>query len=193
MPNKPPHLDEFLDVELLSHPKVLFEPTITAKELSFHGYHLEDSVQDLDRQSITTTGLEIYPQQVERTFVRGAKVYVLVGGKEIEFTLEERIQAVVNTGGWLGYKDGARFRISAQKIDSFALVDTCLAPYVPWTKEQLIQQLGEGIIIKEEHDRDGYLTRTLLLNPKRQVLMTWEDYRNKLSDICLGSFVQEVS
>lgn len=180
------------DLEIISNPNVIFDKGISASQLTLSGHKIGDSVNDLNIESIDMTGLETYPRKSESRVWRDGKSYVIIDGKEIEFTLNERIQAVMKYGGWLGYKDGSRFRIKDQIIDSFSLHQERLSAYTGLSKSKLIKVLGKNAETRENYEEyDGTLFNTDILNFERQILISWNDWDKEISVICIGELVKE--
>ena len=128
--------DKIKDYEIISNPKILFDKNVVAEELKLNGHRIGDSVSLIDFSKIDMTGLEIYPQKIDFSSWREGKTYVTINGKEIEFTLEERKKAVIERDGWLGYENGARFRIENQTITSFSLHEKILTLFNKYSKNQ---------------------------------------------------------
>ena len=180
------------DLEIVSNPKVIFDKEISVSQLTLSGHRIGDSVNNLNIASIDMTGLETYPEKTESRVWKDGKSYVIIDGKEIEFTLSERIKAVVMSGGWLGYKDGSRFRIKDQIIDSFSLHQDRLSAYTGLSKTKLIKELGKNVETRETYEEyDGTLFNTDILNFERQISITWDDWDNEISVICIGDLVKE--
>lgn len=180
------------DLELISNPKVLFNNKISVFEITLSRHKIGDSVNELRLDEVILTGLETYPKKTEGRIWKDDKTFVLINGKEIEFTLKERIEAVINEGGWIGYKDGSRFRIKNEKITSFSLHLERLSPYSELSKKSIIQKLGKRVKIKETYEEfDGTLFHTDIMNFERLISITWDDWDKKILVISLGDLVKE--
>lgn len=181
-----------MDFEIVSNPHVIFEKEILASQLTLSGHRIGDNAKNLNIELIDMTGLETYPEKTERRLWKDGKTYIIIDKKEIEFTLDERIQAVINYGGWLGYKGGSRFRIKDKIIDSFSLHQERLSPYIGLSKAKLIKELGKNVQTKETYEEyDGTLFNTDILSFERKISITWDDWDKKISVICFGDLVKE--
>ena len=180
------------DYDLSSNPKVLFDKKIIAQEITLCGHKIGNPVSELNLEIVNMTGLETYPKKVDTRIWQNEKAFVKINGEEIEFTLEERIKAVVESGGWLGYPNGSRFRIENQVIESFSLHLDMLKPYAKYSKNQIINKLGPKPKIEETYENyDGTLFQTDIINFDRNISVNWDDWDNKVLVICLGKLVDD--
>ena len=180
------------DYEIISNPKILFDKKVFSKELKLNGHQIGNSVYEINLNTIDTTGLEIYPKKIDFSSWRDEKSYVIIKGKEIEFTLEERKKAVIERGGWLGYPNGARFRIENQIIISFSLYNEILRPFRKYSKSALKIKLGKKIKVKHTYENfDGTLFRTELNDFEREINIVWNDWDKEIIAINVGTIMAD--
>lgn len=173
--------DKIKDYEIISNPKILFDKNVVAEELKLNGHRIGNYVSVIDLSKIDMTGLEIYPQKIDFSSWREGKTYVTINGKEIEFTLEERKKAVIERGGWLGYENGARFRIENQTITSFSLHEKILTLFNKYSKSELKRLLGNNVKVELTYENyDGTLFRTEFKDLERGINIMWDEWDKKI-------------
>ncbi len=173
------------DYEIATNPGILFDRIVTADEMTLYGLKIRDHVSAIDLEKVLETGLDEYPEKAESAIFKNGKTYIVVNGKEIEYTLEERIDAVIKNSGWLIYKDGSGYYFKDETVKAFFLKDERLDPYTKIKKSRVTRKFGKADeVIKTNENYDDVFFNTDFVYKKRKMIIGC--FGKKIIGIFLG-------
>lgn len=173
--------------EFTKNYKSIFQGHLNPATFSIFGYKLGDSVQSIDFSMILETTFHVYPEGITQSSYKNGKVFYEIDGKTIEFLLTDRIDSVVNSGGWFQMKDGYSIRITDQIIVEFMLGKILPDKIRKLSKSKIIEKFGDPSNVKEVYeDIDGSLFATDYTYSKLQIRISYDDWDKEISNINIG-------
>jgi hypothetical protein len=183
-----------MTTEISYNPSILFDTTISGKQLFFFGIRLGDTIEKIRHENIRTTSMEKIPAIATSSSYHDEKAFYFVDGKEIEFELTDRIISIFENNGWLHMDTGAKYRIRDKVVVEFALHDKLLDPYKKIQKNNIENKFGMADKIKENWENyDGTLFDTDYIYSDRQIRIHFQDWDKEIVGINIGETLLDFS
>jgi hypothetical protein len=176
-----------INLELSTNPSILFNKSLSAKNLSLFNIYLGDSGNKISRTELITTSMEPLPPNATLQSWRDDKTFYTMNDVEVEYLLNNRIEAVLNTGGWLHRRDGGKFRIKDNKVVEFAIHGDLLNFYKKISKREIEVKFGKADKIQEVWENyDGTLFTTEYIYFSRRLRIHYQDWDKVIDGINIG-------
>lgn len=182
--------------EITINPEVLFDSTIDTSEISVHGLKLHDKADLIPLDKISTTTFEQAPPDILR-FPNGVtkqswkhdKVYYESSNGLKEYPLTDRINSVLDFGGILHLKSGAKYFIQNRTIIGIGIHQSIAAPYKKIHKGNIEKKFGKASRIEEDYEQtDGELWNTSYFYENRNMVINFFEPDNEIDFINIGLF-----
>jgi hypothetical protein len=178
-----------LDSEVTTNPSILYNLKMSGEDILVHGLKLGDSSILIDQGNIWTTTFERNPFGITNLSFKDNKTYFQSGNGLIEYLLIDRIKSVLDYGGILHMKTGAKYVIRDQKIIGIGIHGAILEPYRYIRKAKIEKKFGKADSIKEIYEEiDGTLFGTDYNYNYRRMRISFDDWRKEISMINIGQF-----
>jgi hypothetical protein len=184
------------DKDVATNPDILFNPDVKTSEIKVFGLGLNDKADLIPKDNISTTTFEKHPSDIfyypnggTRRSFRDNKTYYQSTDGEKEYSLSDRIKAIIDSGGIFHMKSGVKYVVQDGVIIGIGLYGDALKAYKKIPKKKLELKFGWSSRIKEEYEQtDGELWNTYFYYEKRNMTITFSDQDKKISYISIGLF-----
>jgi hypothetical protein len=184
------------DQEVTTNPDVLFNSNIETSEISVHGLKLKDKADLIPLDKVSTTTFEQAPPDVLR-FPNGVtkqswkddKVYYESPNGLKEYPLADRINSVLDFGGILHMKSGAKYVIQNRTIIGIGIHQGIVTPYKKIPKGNIQKKFGKASKIEEDYEQtDGELWNTNYFYDSRNMIINFFEPDKEINFINIGLF-----
>ncbi|RAV97615.1 hypothetical protein [Pseudochryseolinea flava] len=184
------------DKDVTTNPDILFSPDIKTSEIKIHGLKLQDNANLIPKNQVSTTTFEKYPVDCLRFSNGGTRqtwkdnkvFYETVDGQK-EHLLEDRIKSVLDFGGILHMKSGAKYVVRDRMIVGMGIHSDILRPYKKIAKGKIEKKFGKATRIEEDYEQtDGELWHTTYFYENRDMKISFFDPDNEIDFINVGLF-----
>jgi hypothetical protein len=188
------------DQEVTTNPDVLFNWNIDTSEISVHGLKLKDTADLIPLDKVSTTTFEQTPPDVLR-FPNGItkqswkedKVYYESSNGLKEYPLAARINSVLDFGGILHMKSGAKYVIQNRTIIGIGIHQGIVTPYKKISKRNIQKKFGKASKIEEDYEQtDGELWNTNYFYDSRNMIINFCEPDKEINFINIGLFPFDV-
>lgn len=188
------------DREITTNPDILFNSDVATSEIKVHGLKLEDKADLIPPDKVSTTTFEKSPADILRfpnggtrqTFKDNKVFYESPEGQK-EYSLSDRIKSVIDFGGILHMKSGAKYVIRDKTIIGIGIHGDIVKPYKKIVKTKIEKQFGKASKIKEDYEQtDGELWNTSYFYESRNIVINFFDPDNEINYINIGLFPYSV-
>jgi|GEM_PF-2901432 len=188
------------DKDVTTNPDILFDSDVPTSEIKVHGLKLNDKAELIPTDLVLTTTFEKYPAdglRYENGGTRGSwrnnKVFYQSTNGEKEYLLADRIKSVLEFGGILHMKSGAKYVIRDRTIIGIGIHGYIVEAYQKINKDSIQKQFGKTSIVKEDYEQtDGELWNTTYVYENRNIAVNFFHPDNKISHINIGQFPYSV-
>ena len=186
-----------MEADIAINPKILFNPEIAAAEFKLYGIQLGDNAQKINQKKITGTG-PVKPLVAFDSYLVDDslnKVYLMQGGKEIEFRLHERIKAVEQFGGYLRIGNKCLYGIENGLVAEFVLLNDLKNEFKGIRDYDIEKKFGKADEITETFLDDVELFSSTVpeyyIYHKRQLKIKWsEGWKPGISSVSIGTQIE---
>ncbi len=184
------------DKEVTTNPDILYDSEVNISEIKVHGLKLQDSADIIPIEHISTTTFEKYPFDglyfpdggTRRTWRDNKVFYETVNGQK-EYLLKDRIKAVIDFGGILHMKSGAKYVIRNRKIVGIGIHQNIVEPYQKIHKNKVEKKFGKASkIIEDIEQTDGELWSTSYFYESRSMEIIFFEPDKRIECINIGVF-----
>jgi hypothetical protein len=184
------------DREVTTNPDVLFNSDIDISEINVHGLKLQDKADLIPLDNVSTTTFEKMPTDILR-FPNGGtrqtwkdnKVYYESPNGLKEYPLADRINSVLDFGGILHMKSGAKYVIQDRTIIGIGIHQGIVTPYKKIPKGKIQMKFGKASKIEEDYEQtDGELWNTNYFYESRNMIINFFEPDNEIDFINIGLF-----
>ena len=188
------------DREVTTNPDVLFNSDIDASEIKVHGLKLQDKADLIPLDKVLTTTFEKAPTDI-LPFPNGGtkqtwkdnKVYYESPNGLKEYLLADRINSVLDFGGILHMKSGAKYVIQDRTIIGIGIHQGIVTPYQKIPKGKIEKKFGKASKIEEDYEQtDGELWNTNYFYESRNMIINFFEPGNEINFINIGLFSYSV-
>lgn len=184
------------DKDVTTNPDILFDFDVPTSEIKVHGLKLNDKAELIPIDLVSTTTFEKYPADglrfenggTSRSW-RNNKVFYQSTNGEKEYLLTDRIKSVLDFGGILHMKSGAKYVIRDRTIIGIGIHKGIIEPYRKINKSKIENKFGKATTVKEDHEQtDGELWNTSYFYEKRNLIINFFEPDKEISHINIGLF-----
>jgi hypothetical protein len=188
------------DKDVTTNPDILFNSDVATSEIKVHGLKLNDKADLIPAEQVSTTTFEKYPADILR-FPNGGvrrtwkdnKVFYESPDVQKENSLRERINSVIDFGGILHMKSGAKYVIRDKTIIGIGIHQDIVRPYKKIAKDKIEKKFGKASKVKKDYEQtDGELWNTSYFYERRDMLINFFDPDNEINFINIGLFPYSV-
>ncbi len=184
------------DREVTTNPDILFNAEIDMSDIKVHGLKLQDKADLIPADKVSTTTFEKAPTDIfrfpngrTRQIWKDNKVYFESPNGLVEYTLADRINSVVNFGGILHMKSGAKFVIRDKAIIGIGIHEEILSPFKKISKTIIEKKFGKATKITEDYEQtEGVLWNTIYFYENRNMIINFFEPEKEISLINIGLF-----
>lgn len=189
------------DKEVTTNPDILFSLNTKTSEIKVHGLKLQDGADLIPVDRVFTTTFEKYPMDGlrfsnggTRQTWRDNKVFYETADGQKEHLLQDRIKSVLDFGGILHMKSGAKYVIRDSIIIGIGIHSGILTPYKKISKGKIEKKFGKATRIEADYEQaDGELWHTTYFYENRNMVVSFFDPDNKIDFINIGLFPYSVA
>jgi hypothetical protein len=175
------------DTEISSNPSILFDTSISCNKLSFYNIFLGDSADKINIENIVTTTMAKLPMNATTSSWRDDRTFYFIGDEEIEYKLTDRINTVLNSSGWIHFKNGIKYRVLDKIIVEFAIHGEFLNFYKKIPKNDIEKKFGKADKVTEGWENyDGTLFNTDYIYSERKIRIHFQDWDKEINGINIG-------
>jgi hypothetical protein len=154
-----------------------------------HGLSLGDSSTLIPITEISTTTFEKPPVGITEFTHKDNKVYSHTENGLVEYPLHKRIKSVLEDGGILHLKSGAKYVIENNVIIGIGIHLDLLEPFKKLTKSDIERKFGNADKVKETVEGiDETLLYTEFYYKDRLIKILFDDWDNTIGLINIGRF-----
>jgi hypothetical protein len=188
------------DKDVTTNPDILFNSEVATSEIKVHGLKLHDKADLIPTDSVSTTTFEKAPADILRfpsggtrqTFKDNKTFYESPNGQK-EYSLSDRIKSVIDFGGILHMKSGAKYVIRDKTIIGMGIYADIAKPYKKIPKTKIEKRFGKASKIEKDYEQtDGELWTTTYFFEHRNMEIIFSDPDNEIRIICIGLFPYSV-
>jgi hypothetical protein len=182
------------DPEVTTNPKILFNLNIATSEIKVHGIKLRDNADLIPLDEVSTTTFERTPTDIVAHPGTGLtwknnKVYYECSNGEKEYLLVDRIKSVLDFGGIIHMKSGAKYVVQDQSIIGIGIHQGIVKPYQKIPKEKIEKKFGKASKVEEDYEQtDGQLWNTNYFYENRNMLICFFEPDKEIIFINIGLF-----
>jgi len=184
------------DKDVTTNPDILFNSNLATAEIEVHGLKLGDKSDSIPLDKVSTTTFEKPPSDILRFPGGGTKqtwkdnkVFYESSQGQLEYALVDRINSVLNFGGILHMKSGAKYVIRDRTIIGIGIHSGIVAPYKKIAKRKIEKRFGKATRIEEDYEQtDGELWHTTYFYENRNLKVSFFDPDNEIDFINIGLF-----
>src|SRR5574337_810722 len=178
------------DTELTNNPELIFDQKITAQDFRFFGIKIGDNQDLIDRSKIIHTTFEpMHPDAKNGIWKNGRTYYKDKKGQELEYFLEDRIEAIHKQGFGNLFTAEGPYVIKNRIVVGFAINNNGrldnFYKNIPMNKIQLKFGKPNEIIAKPE-PVDHAFTYFEYKYPKREMRVFFDDWDKCITNIVIG-------
>ncbi|MFN8250767.1 MAG: hypothetical protein U0V75_02705 [Ferruginibacter sp.] len=178
------------------NPDILFNLDVATSDIKVHGLKLQDGADLIPLHEVLTTTFEkaptdalLFPNGVAMRTWSNDKVYYESSDGFKEHPLADRINSVLEFGGILHMKSGAKYAICNRKIIGLGIHQDILSPYKNISKKNIEKKFGKASRVEETYEAtDGELWNTTYFYEKRNLLIDFYEPDKQISLINIGAF-----
>jgi hypothetical protein len=184
------------DKDVTTNPDILFNSNLATAEIEVHGLKLNNQADSIPLDKVSTTTFEKPPADILR-FSNGEtrqtwednKVFYESPQGQKEYSLADRISSVLDFGGILHMKSGAKYVISDRTIIGIGIHSGIVHPYRKIAKNKIEKKFGKATRIEENYEQtDGELWHTTYFYENRNIKVSFFDPDNEIDFINIGLF-----
>jgi len=184
------------DKDVTTNPDILFNSDVPTSEIKVHGLKLHDKADLIPVDQISTTTFEKYhvdglrfSNGETRGSWKNSKVYYESEDGEKEYLLEDRIKSVLDFGGILHMKSGAKYVIRDKRIIGIGIHKNIVTPYKKIPKSKIQNKFGKASRIEEDYEQtDGELWNTNYFYESRNMMISFFEPDSEIDFINIGLF-----
>lgn len=188
------------DREITTNPDILFNSDIDTTEIKVHGLKLQDDADLIPLDKVSTTTFEKvptdflhFPNGVAKQSWKDNKVFYESPNGIKEHLLTDRINSVLDFGGILHMKSGAKYVIRDRRIIGIGIHQGILTPYKKIGKKKIEEKFGKASKIEEDYEEtDGELWNTNYFYESRNMIINFFEPDNEINFINIGQFSYDV-
>lgn len=188
------------DRDVTTNPDILFNADLKTSEIKVHGLKLHDNADLIPVDQVSTTTFEKYPAdglRFENGGIRGSwrnnKVFYHSKEGEKEYLLADRIKSVLDFGGILHMKSGAKYVIRDRTIIGIGIHGDIVKTYQKISKDKIQKKFGLASKVKEDYEQtDGELWNTSYFYDSRNMTINYFDPDKQINYINIGLFPYSV-
>lgn len=178
------------ELEITTRPEILYNSSYSITQIEIHGLKIGDSASLIPKESISTTTFHQIPIEIKTVTYMDNKVFLQTDNGMLEYPLGERIKSVLNHGGIMHMKTGAKYVIKGNKIIGMGIHGDIVSPFQSISKKNIKGKFGKALKILETHEHiDGTLFYTeFIYDRKGRLVIHFDDWDKKIAFINLGEF-----
>jgi hypothetical protein len=165
-----------------------------------HGLKLCDKADLIPVDNVSTTTFEKPPDDILRfsdgsirMMWRDNKVFYDSPYGQKEYSLQDRINSVVDFGGILHMKSGAKYVVRQSIIIGIGIHLDILIPYKNIPKMKIQKKFGRATKVEEQYEEiDGELWHTTYFYQNRNMVISFFEPDNEIDYINIGEFPYSV-
>jgi hypothetical protein len=184
------------DKDVTTNPDILFNSNLSTAEIEVHGLKLNNKADSIPLDKVSTTTFEKSPADILRFSDGGTrqtwadnKVFYESPQGQKEYSLAYRINSVLDFGGILHMKSGAKYVIRDRTIIGIGIHSGIVVPYKKISKNKIEKKFGKATRIEEDYEEtDGELWHTTYFYENRNMKVSFSDPDNEIDFINIGLF-----
>ncbi len=184
------------NTEVSVNPDILFNPYVDKYNIKAHGLKLKDNANLIPLEKVSTTTYEKPPMDINTLPEGGSgltwknnKVFYKSSQGQKEYMLANRIKSILDDGGILHMKSGAKYVVRDKIIIGIRVHGDLVKPYQKIPKHKIENKFGKASRIKEDYEQtDGALWNTNYYYDSREMVVSFFEPDNKINYINFGLF-----
>jgi hypothetical protein len=189
-----------VDNDVTTNPDILFDSNLVTSKIEVHGLKLCDKADLIPVDNVSTTTFEKPPDDIlrfadgsTRKIWRDNKAFYESPDGQKEYLLKDRINSILDFGGILHMKSGAKYVVRDGIIVGIGIHLDILTPYKNVPKMKIEKKFGRATKVEEHYEQtDGELWHTTYFYENRNMVISFFEPDNEIDFINIGVFPYSV-